>query len=181
MTGAVAMLQVGGGEALRVEGGKVSQDRAEGILRLLKVSGLEPSPFSLDEADASMVALDSSGEVVGFVQGFMRGDTVCLCQVCVHPSLRRCGLATRMLEALASGRHAKTVEASVMPNNMELRDTIRLFASAHRCPCTLTGKWQLEERFPTSRKALTQFLYRVGPLAYKDHLDSATTAALSRL
>uniref|UniRef100_A0A7S1WK11 N-acetyltransferase domain-containing protein n=1 Tax=Alexandrium catenella TaxID=2925 RepID=A0A7S1WK11_ALECA len=175
-----AKLAVDAGEALRLEEGRVAPGRTEGVLELLRVSGVEPSPFSMQEADACMVATDASEQVVGFVQGFARGDTLFVCQICVHPTLRRCGLATRMMDALAAVHGAAHVEASVTPADTELRDTIRHFAMAHHCPCTVAGKWQLEERFPTSRRALTQFLYRVGPLVHKDHLE-ALTPAYSRL
>mmetsp|Transcript_141991 Transcript_141991/g.395753 ORF Transcript_141991/g.395753 Transcript_141991/m.395753 type:complete len:87 (+) Transcript_141991:1-261(+) len=86
-----------------------------------------------------------------------------------------------MVEALVAGHGAMHVEASVMPGDVELRDTIRRFASARRCPCTVVGQWQLEERFQTSRKALTQYLYRVGPLVYEGQADTAGSGSWSRL
>lgn len=143
------------------------------LWRLARVSGrldLNSSYSYLlwcrDFADTTVVAR-VSGEVVGFVSGFLRPtapDTVLVWQVAVDPSQRGKGLAGAMLDHLAdrlADREVRWMETTVTPDN---EASIAMFASfARRRSATMetTDLFRVGD-FPDDHEA--EQLYRIGPL-----------------
>lgn len=119
-------------------------------------------------ADTCVVAEDESG-LVGFVAAYRPPDDLAVLfvwQICVAPSSRGKGLATRMLCWLIERHHGQGVthlEATVTPSNHRSQRLFRGIARAYAADC-VESEWLQGNDFPDPGYEDEQ-LFRIGPLA----------------
>ena len=103
--------------------------------------------------DDTSVVVESDGQVVGFISGFIQPkslDTLFVWQVAVDASQRGKGLASRMLQALLhsySCRNIRYLEATISPSNQASEALFRKLARDFETDCQVKDCFT-EEQFP---------------------------------
>ena len=120
-----------------------------------------------DFAETCVVA-ELDGKVVGFATAYRpptKPDCLFVWQIGIDASVRRCGLALRMLQhllALPASANVRFVEANVAPTNNASRRLFHKLAESLQVPCLL------ETGFPAdlfgSGDHEEEELLRIGPL-----------------
>lgn len=142
----------------------------EAMWELARASGLdENSPYAYVmwgeyHAEASVVAVDDDGELVGFVVGFIvpaAPETVFVWQIATSAAHRGAGIGARMLDALVARTGAETVEATVTPGNDASAALFRGLGSRHGRRVEETPLFA-EDLFPGDHEAEVRFRIPVG-------------------
>ncbi|MFC7326532.1 diaminobutyrate acetyltransferase [Marinactinospora rubrisoli] len=124
-----------------------------------------------DFAATSVVARGPSGEVHGFVTGYVRPDsrdTYFLWQVGVHAAARGRGLARRMLDHIGdriTGDGLAFLEATVTPDNAASRALFASFARDRGAPLEWTPLFETRHFPQGPAEHAPEELVRIGPLA----------------
>ncbi|GAA2289476.1 diaminobutyrate acetyltransferase [Streptomyces kunmingensis] len=123
-----------------------------------------------DFAATSAVARDETGEVAGFVTGYIRPDrpdTLVVWQIAVDDTHRGHGLAGELLDGLitkvAAGRQVTTVETTITPDNAASQALFLSFARRHAAGVERQVLFDAG-LFPDDGH-LSEELYRIGPIA----------------
>nr|WP_236538894.1 diaminobutyrate acetyltransferase [Spiractinospora alimapuensis] len=124
-----------------------------------------------DFSETSVVSRDQTGEVRGFVTGYVRpraADTYFLWQVGVDQHVRGHRLARRMLDhvgRICASLGVRYVEATVTPDNTASRALFASFARDNGCDPQWSALFE-REHFPTeSGGHEREELVRIGPLS----------------
>lgn len=124
-----------------------------------------------DFAATSVVARDETGEVAGFVTGYIRPErpgTLVVWQVAVDEAHRGHGLAGGLLDGLTAkvkdaGRPVTTVETTITPDNSASQALFLSYARRHGAGVERTVLFDAG-LFPDDGH-LPEELYRIGPIA----------------
>ncbi|MFF4010818.1 diaminobutyrate acetyltransferase [Streptomyces sp. NPDC001717] len=125
-----------------------------------------------DFAGTSAVARDPSGQVVGFVSGYVRPEspgTLFVWQIAVDESVRGLGIASALLDGLsirvAAEHGLKSLETTISPGNLASERLFTSYAGRHGATVTREVLFATEE-FPDGGHA-PEVLHRIAPLDFR--------------
>ncbi|MFH1303060.1 MAG: diaminobutyrate acetyltransferase [Planctomycetota bacterium] len=124
-----------------------------------------------DFHDTCVIA-ELNSKVVGFLSAYyppQRANTIFIWQAAVDSSLRSCGVASRMLDALLSrqvDRDVNYLETTITPSNQSSQKLFRSLAKRLKTECRTSGGFS-SELFGEAKAHETEELYQLGPFSLK--------------
>ncbi|MDD5723965.1 MAG: diaminobutyrate acetyltransferase [Syntrophales bacterium] len=122
-----------------------------------------------DHFRETCVVAEREGHPVGFISGYVhpsKEDTLFVWQVAVDETVRKQGIAGRMLENLVQRPSLKFVsylETTVNPSNLRSRFLFESFAKRLRAPCTKSTLFPEDLFGDADHEA--EILFRIGPFS----------------
>lgn len=127
--------------------------------------------YSTHYCETTLVPVDASGALLGFVMGHRpptHPETYFVWQIGVDEAARGQGIAGKLLMEAAKRQSelgVRFVEATVTPDNVASRRSFEALARGLACPCQVTESFFPADSFPPGSSHAPEDLYRIGPFS----------------
>ncbi|QDT44474.1 L-2,4-diaminobutyric acid acetyltransferase [Gimesia alba] len=124
-----------------------------------------------DFHDTCVIA-ESDSKIVGFLSAYhppQQENTIFIWQAAVDRSVRSCGVASRMLDALLSRQinsHVNYLETTITPSNQSSQKLFRSLAKRLNTECRTCNGFS-SELFGEAEEHEPEELYQIGPFSLK--------------